>query len=80
MTREQRIKKLVKFLKENYPKSQIFNCPCMADDYQECVYSDENDEGDIWAMYAPGWDYIDLYGVEDEEYTSFMEGDHLKTL
>jgi len=33
MTREQRIKKLVKFLKENYPKSQIFNVPCMAGDY-----------------------------------------------
>ncbi len=79
MTREQRIEKLVKFLRANYPKSQIFNSPCMVDDYQKCVYTDENDEGDIWAMYAPGWDYIDLYGVKDKEFIFFVEGSHSKT-
>ena len=82
MTRKERIKKLVGFLKENYPESQIFNSPCIADDYQKCVYMDENDKGAIWAMYAPDYDYIDLYGVKNMEYASFVEGCdcRLKTL
>lgn len=80
MARKQRIQKLIKFLQENYPESQIYNSPCIVYDYQECVYVDENDnDGDIWAMYAPGYDYIDLYGVKDKEYASFVDKSRLKT-
>lgn len=80
MNRKQRIKKLVGFLKENYPESQIFNSPCIAGDYQKCVYLDEADdeESDIWVMYAPGWDYCDIYGLTNKEFYTFVAGDRLK--
>ena len=29
-------------------------------------------------MYAPGWGYLDLYGVTAKEFNSFVREDHIK--
>ena len=75
MDRQQDITKLVQFLRENYPDVQYFDTPCLANDYQEEVYRDE--EAGIYAMFAPDWGYIDLYGVSISEFTSFVRDEHL---
>ena len=75
MSHRQAIIKLVQFLRENYPDVQYFNTPCLANDYQEEVYRDE--EVGIYAMFAPDWGYIDLYGVSPYEFASFVRNEHL---
>ena len=65
-----RIEKLIKFLKERFESGiQMFDTPSLANDYRIPIYV----EDDITVLYAPGWDYIEIYGISDEEFERVMK-------
>lgn len=65
-----RIEKLIKFLKERFENGmQMFDTPSLANDYRIPIYV----EGDITVLYAPSWDYIEIYGISDEEFERVMK-------
>lgn len=65
-----RIEKLVKFLKERFEDGiQMFNTPSFVNDYRIPIYV----EDDITVLYAPSWDYIEIYGISDEEFERVMK-------
>lgn len=74
-----RFKKLKKFLSENYAGTQAFNTRNIVGDYMVNVY----DEDGIEVDYAPGYDYVEIFGLSDEEFCSLLDpksflGDHIK--
>ena len=75
-----KIDKLKKFLQENYPNKQAFNTRNMAGDYMKNVYDEDN----IQVDYAPGYGYIEIFGLTDEEFEELLDknsflGQDLKT-
>ena len=65
-----RIKKLIKFLKERFKSGiQMFDTPCIVNDYRIPIYI----EDDITVLYAPHWDYIEIYGISGEEFERVMK-------
>ena len=74
-----RIEKLKRFLQENYPNVQSFNSRNLVGDYMKTVY---NEDG-IVVDYCEDWDYIEIFGLSQDEIDSLIEaekwGDHLKT-
>lgn len=65
-----RIKKLIEFLKKQFPHGiQMFNTPSIMDDYRETIY----DEDSIEVLFAPGYEYIEIYGISDEEFERVMK-------
>lgn len=65
-----KIEKLIKFLKERFESGiQMFDTPSLVDDYRIPIYVDD----DITVLYAPGWDYIEIYGISDEEFERVMK-------
>lgn len=65
-----RIEKLIKFLKERFESGiQMFDTPSLVDDYRIPIYV----EDDITVLYAPSWDYIEIYGISDEEFERVMK-------
>lgn len=75
-----KIKKLKRFLQENYPNIQAFNCRGWGGDEMEEVY---NDDG-IRVLYCDGWNYIEIFGLTDEEFEDLLDpnsflGDKLRT-
>lgn len=65
-----RIEKLIKFLKEKFESGiQMFDTPSLVNDYRIPIYVDD----DITVLYAPGWDYIEIYGISDEELERVMK-------
>lgn len=65
-----RIEKLIKFLKERFEYGiQMFDTPCLINDYRIPIYIEDN----ITVLYAPHWDYIEIYGISDEEFERVMK-------
>lgn len=63
--KEKRLIKLKKFLKGVFKKSiQAFTTKNIVGDYMETIY---NKDG-IQVDYAPGYGYIEIFGLTDEEY------------
>lgn len=70
------ITRLKRFLQKNYPNIQAFNTRDMARDFILQVY---NKDG-IIVDYAPHWDYIEIFGLTDEEFENLIDSEgFLKT-
>ena len=64
---ERRIEELREFLVENgYSETQTFNTKNVVGDYMETVYS----ENGILVDICRGWDYLEIFGLTQEEYES----------
>ena len=61
--------KLKRFLQENYPNIQAFNCSGCAGDKLEEVYDDDG----IEVLYCYGWNYIEIFGLDDDEFYSLLD-------
>lgn len=57
------------FLKKNYPRTQTFHTRNWAGDEMETVYR----KNGITVDYAIGWDYLEIFGLSDEEYRSLSD-------
>ena len=65
-----RIEKLIKFLKERFEDGiQMFDTPSMANDFRVPIYS----EDEITVLWAPYYEYIEIYGISDEEFERVMK-------
>ena len=65
-----RIEKLIKFLKERFEDGiQMFDTPSLVNDFRLPIYS----EDEITVLWAPGYDYIEIYGISDEEFERVMK-------
>ena len=65
-----RIEKLIKFLKERFENGiQMFNTPSLVNDFRLPIYS----EDEITVLWAPGYEYIEIYGISDEEFERVMK-------
>lgn len=63
-----KIDKLKIFLQENYPNEQAFNTRNIIGDYMETVY----DEDGIVVDYCYDYDYIEIFGLTDEEFEDLI--------
>lgn len=60
-----RIEKLIIFLKENFEKGiQMFDTPNIVGDFTVHIYKKD----DILVLFAPEYDYIEIFGISDEEF------------
>lgn len=60
-----RIEKLIIFLKENFEKGiQMFDTPNIVGDFTVPIY----EKYDILVLFAPEYDYIEIFGISDEEF------------
>ena len=60
-----RIEKLIKFLKERFENGiQMFDTPSLVNDFRLPIYS----EDEITVLWAPGYEYIEIYGISSEEF------------
>lgn len=60
-----RIENLVVFLKENFEKGiQMFDTANIAGDFMVPIYKKD----DISVFFAPGYNYIEIFGISDEEF------------
>ena len=60
-----RIEKLIKFLKERFEDGiQMFDIPSLVNDFRLPIYS----EDEITVLWAPGYEYIEIYGISSEEF------------
>ena len=57
------------FLKENYQNTQTFRTRNWAGDEMTTVYN----RNGITVDYAIGWDYLEIFGLSDEEYRSLSD-------
>lgn len=64
-----KIDKLKNFLQENYPNIQAFNTRSFTGDYTTTVY---NEDG-ITVDYAPGYQYIEIFGLTDKEFEDLLD-------
>ena len=63
--KENRLNKLKKFLKEKFKKRiQAFTTQNIVGDYMETIYNKD----EIQVDYAPGYRYIEIFGLTNEEY------------
>lgn len=63
--KENRLIKLKKFLKKVFKKRiQTFTTKNIVGDYMETIYNKD----EIQVDYAPGYGYIEIFGLTDEEY------------
>lgn len=65
-TREEQLLDLKDFIQNTFGehKIQMFNTRNTANDYMKTIYKDEN----IIVDYAPFYDYIEVFGLTDDEY------------
>lgn len=75
-----RLEKLKRFLQKNYPNIQAFNTRNWCGDKMETVY----EEGGIIVDYCAGWNYIEIFGLPNNEFNSLFDegdgaGDYIKT-
>ena len=78
MKTQTEINKLKNFLQKGYPNIQAFNSACLCGDYRICIYHQDG----IEVLYAPYYEYIEIYGLEENEFEDLIEDnsyDHLKT-
>ena len=75
--KEKKLIKLKKFLKGVFKKRiQAFTTKNIVGDYMETIY---NKDG-IQVDYAPGYGYIEIFGLTDEEYEDLIDNTgYLKT-
>ena len=60
-----RIENLIVFLKENFEKGiQMFDTPNIVGDLMLRIYKKD----DITVLFAPGYNYIEIFGISDEEF------------
>lgn len=60
------MQKLINFLKNNFPNGiQMFNTRNIPSDFTVTIY----DENGITVNYCPYWEYIEVFGLSDEEFT-----------
>lgn len=65
-----KIEKLIKFLKERFENGiQMFDTPSLVNDFRLPIYS----EDEITVLWAPGYEYIEIYGISDEEFERVMK-------
>lgn len=69
------IRKLKKFLQKKYPNIQAFNTRNITGDFLLKVY----DRDGIIVDYAPNYDYIEIFGLTNDEFNELTENGHLKT-
>lgn len=68
--KEKRLIKLKKFLKEVFKnRIQAFTTKNLVGDYMETIYNKD----EIQVDYAPGYGYIEIFGLTDEEYEELEE-------
>lgn len=70
-----RISKLKKFLQENCPNMQAFNTRNLVGDIMDTIYEKDGIVVDICYYY----NYIEIFGLTDEEFEDLIEDYHLKT-
>ena len=60
-----RIENLIVFLKENFEKGiQMFDTANITGDFMVPIYKKD----DISVFFAPEYDYIEIFGISDEEF------------
>lgn len=60
-----RIENLIVFLKENFEKGiQMFDTPNIVGDLMLRIYKKD----DITVLFAPEYNYIEIFGISDEEF------------
>lgn len=60
-----RIENLIVFLKENFEKGiQMFDTSNIVGDFMVPIYKKD----DILVLFAPEYDYIEIFGISDEEF------------
>lgn len=60
-----RIENLIVFLKENFEKGiQMFDTANFVGDFMVPIYKKD----DISVFFAPEYDYIEIFGISDEEF------------
>ena len=65
-----RIEKLIKFLKERFEDGiQMFDTPSLVNDFRLPIYS----EDEITVLWAPGYEYREIYGISSEEFDRVMK-------
>ena len=65
-----KIEKLIKFLKERFENGiQMFDTPSLVNDFRLPIYS----EDEITVLWAPGYEYIEIYGISSEEFDRVMK-------
>ena len=47
----------------------MFDTPSLVNDFRVPIYS----EDDITVLYAPSWNYIEIFGISDEEFERVMK-------
>lgn len=65
-----RIEKLIEFLKAHFESGiQMFNTPSIVGYFRVPIYSEDN----IKVLFAPHYEYIEIYGISDEEFERVMK-------
>lgn len=65
-----RIENLIKFLKNQFKDGiQMFNTPSLVGDFRFTIYEEDG----IEVLFAPHYDYIEIYGISDEEFEQVMK-------
>ena len=75
-----KISKLKRFLQENYPNEQAFDCANWCGDSVRKVYNEDGIEVD----YCYGYGYLEIFGLSNEEFQDLLDpesflGAHLRT-
>lgn len=61
---------IVRILKKKFPRRiQMFNTSGIADDEKEVLYKSHM----ATVLYAPGWKYVEVLGVSENEYKDIFE-------
>lgn len=65
-----RIEKLIEFLKAHFESGiQMFDTPSITPDFRMPIY----DKDDILVLFAPEYEYIEIYGISDKEFKRVMK-------
>lgn len=65
-----RIEKLINFLKNSFKDGiQMFDTPSLVNDYRIAIYC----EDEITVLYAPYYEYIEIFGVSKEEFKKIVK-------
>ena len=66
-TRKDRIDCLKRFIQNRFHDGiQMFDSHGWAGDYMTTIYDDD----DIFINYAPSWEYIEVFGLTDDEFNN----------
>ena len=71
-----RLSKVKKFIQENYYDGdviQLFDSRNLVGDYMETVYDDDG----ITIDYCPGYHYLEVFGLTNEEYLELIDSNKL---